>query len=232
MKSMIGEKSIILEAPHPSGRSANGGFLGCNHFNKVNQILIKQGKIGINWGLTKIQHHSIMPTPIINSNTKPNLSPINTDVLSSMITVKPRPNRGTPTILGYKQSAPQDNTAKIPPPIKDDIIQPTTIPEIPKINFGITKPNNKPLHSPITPAVPKLLSLMSLNTSPSQNTELPKDTELSQNTGLSQVPHSYQSPHLYQTSQQLENLEKLQASAGEYSEMTTNTATLSTSLVH
>lgn len=49
LKTMIGEKSVIFEASHPSGRSASRGFFGCDHFNKVNDVLIKNGKIGINW---------------------------------------------------------------------------------------------------------------------------------------------------------------------------------------
>jgi uracil-DNA glycosylase len=49
IKNMIGEKSITLDAAHPSGYSANKGFFGCNHFNKTNEILIKQGHNAINW---------------------------------------------------------------------------------------------------------------------------------------------------------------------------------------
>ncbi len=49
IKNMIGEKSIVLDAAHPSGRSANKGFFGCNHFNKTNDILIRQGHSAINW---------------------------------------------------------------------------------------------------------------------------------------------------------------------------------------
>lgn len=49
IKTMIGEKSVVLEAAHPSGLSANRGFFKCNHFNKANDILIKQGKEPIDW---------------------------------------------------------------------------------------------------------------------------------------------------------------------------------------
>ena len=49
IKDMIGEKSIPLDAAHPSGRSANKGFFGCDHFNKVNDLLVKQGHNAINW---------------------------------------------------------------------------------------------------------------------------------------------------------------------------------------
>ena len=77
LKNMIGEKSIILEAAHPSGRSANRGFFGCNHFNKTNEILIKQGHNAINWHInapleltynntTSINH---IPFPTINTTS-------------------------------------------------------------------------------------------------------------------------------------------------------------------
>lgn len=56
VKSMLNEKSFILEAPHPSGLSANNGFFGCNHFNLVNEILERQGKTKINWNITPIRN--------------------------------------------------------------------------------------------------------------------------------------------------------------------------------
>lgn len=39
----------ILSAPHPSPFSAHTGFLGCNHFSKINNILRKLGKKEIDW---------------------------------------------------------------------------------------------------------------------------------------------------------------------------------------
>jgi uracil-DNA glycosylase len=54
LKVMLGERSVVLEAAHPSGYSARTGFFGCGHFKTVNEILIKQGKIGINWQITPI----------------------------------------------------------------------------------------------------------------------------------------------------------------------------------
>lgn len=51
LQSVIGEKSIVLEAAHPSGMSANRGFFGCNHFNLANELLLKQGKSAINWNV-------------------------------------------------------------------------------------------------------------------------------------------------------------------------------------
>ena len=49
MKALIGEKSIILEAAHPSGLSARKGFFGCNHFNIINENLVKFNKKPITW---------------------------------------------------------------------------------------------------------------------------------------------------------------------------------------
>ncbi len=44
-------KSEVLTTSHPSGFSCRMGFLGCDHFNKVNEILVKQGKKKIDWNL-------------------------------------------------------------------------------------------------------------------------------------------------------------------------------------
>ena len=41
----------ILIAPHPSPLSAYRGFFGCQHFSKINQILVKNGFSEINWKL-------------------------------------------------------------------------------------------------------------------------------------------------------------------------------------
>jgi len=43
-------KHYILKAAHPSPFSANG-FLGCKHFSKTNEILIKEGHEPIDWSL-------------------------------------------------------------------------------------------------------------------------------------------------------------------------------------
>ena len=41
-------KHYVLEAPHPSPL-AGGGFFGCKHFSKTNEILANNGKDPINW---------------------------------------------------------------------------------------------------------------------------------------------------------------------------------------
>ena len=43
------QKHIVLTAPHPSPLSAHRGFLGCGHFSKTNELLIKSGRNPIDW---------------------------------------------------------------------------------------------------------------------------------------------------------------------------------------
>jgi uracil-DNA glycosylase len=44
-------KHFILRAAHPSPFSAYNGFMGCKHFSKTNEILMKEGLAPINWQL-------------------------------------------------------------------------------------------------------------------------------------------------------------------------------------
>jgi len=48
-KELIVGDHLILEAPHPSPLSANLGFIGCGHFSKCNEYLIKRGGKPILW---------------------------------------------------------------------------------------------------------------------------------------------------------------------------------------
>jgi uracil-DNA glycosylase len=50
LKKIIGSRATILETSHPSPLSCKQ-FLQCNHFNEVNDILIKQKKTPINWNI-------------------------------------------------------------------------------------------------------------------------------------------------------------------------------------
>lgn len=47
----VGERAVILTAVHPSGLSANRGFFGCDHFNKINQLLTELKSPAIDWNL-------------------------------------------------------------------------------------------------------------------------------------------------------------------------------------
>lgn len=49
MSLITNKNHYVLTAAHPSPLSAYNGFFGCNHFNKCNEILIKNGETPINW---------------------------------------------------------------------------------------------------------------------------------------------------------------------------------------
>ncbi len=44
-------KHHVLKAAHPSPLSAHTGFLGCGHFSKTNEFLMKQGVAPIDWSV-------------------------------------------------------------------------------------------------------------------------------------------------------------------------------------
>lgn len=44
-----GKKHHLLKSVHPSPLSAHRGFLGCKHFSKCNELLVKEGKAPIDW---------------------------------------------------------------------------------------------------------------------------------------------------------------------------------------
>ncbi|HVZ58122.1 MAG TPA: uracil-DNA glycosylase [Chitinophagaceae bacterium] len=44
-------KHLVLKAAHPSPLSAGNGFLGCRHFSKTNDYLVRQGIDPIDWRL-------------------------------------------------------------------------------------------------------------------------------------------------------------------------------------
>jgi uracil-DNA glycosylase len=51
-QSLIDEtKHLVLKAAHPSPLSAHNGFMGCKHFSKTNDYLIKNGLTPIDWTL-------------------------------------------------------------------------------------------------------------------------------------------------------------------------------------
>jgi uracil-DNA glycosylase len=45
------DQHLILETSHPSPLSVHSGFLGCSHFSKCNDYLVKSGQIPIDWSL-------------------------------------------------------------------------------------------------------------------------------------------------------------------------------------
>jgi uracil-DNA glycosylase len=50
--SYLNGGGIILTAAHPSGLSARRGFFGCEHFSKLNQLLIQRGDRQIDFNLS------------------------------------------------------------------------------------------------------------------------------------------------------------------------------------
>ena len=44
-------KHLVLKAAHPSPLSANNGFLGCRHFSKTNEYLVRSGIDPVDWSL-------------------------------------------------------------------------------------------------------------------------------------------------------------------------------------
>lgn len=92
LKPMLGEKSIVFEAAHPSGLSASRGFFGCNHFNLVNEKLIKLGKTPINWRLS--MREAFINKPVRNSKATIDsrlLKSIDIENMTGVMTVKEIP---------------------------------------------------------------------------------------------------------------------------------------------
>jgi uracil-DNA glycosylase len=47
--ALIGNKHLVLEAPHPSPLSSYRGFFGCGHFKQTNEHLLANNKQPIDW---------------------------------------------------------------------------------------------------------------------------------------------------------------------------------------
>ena len=45
------EAHHVLKAAHPSPLSAHNGFMGCGHFSKTNQLLVRDGKAPVDWSI-------------------------------------------------------------------------------------------------------------------------------------------------------------------------------------
>ena len=161
VKTMLGDRSVVLEAAHPSGLSARRGFFGCNHFNLANDALIRQGKVGINWRISSIAELNAVPraaapiAPAVAIGHQPILTPVNVSMLPTIIPLKPTITAGVPTILGVP--AVQLPHQKSPPvvPLLPTIpntkaASPGTHPSLPVLKPGT--PQVEPL--PVTPTVP------------------------------------------------------------------------------
>lgn len=170
LKPLLGERSIIFEAAHPSGLSARRGFFGCNHFNLANETLIKQGKVGINWRLsTRAELQSgpkvtPLPPPAVTDH-KAQLSPIDVTTLSTMLPTKsasPTPVKNLPKTpplpiilnltTGFTtQSLPMQTNPLPELPVVPETTTARVAPTIPKVNFG-TNTSPKPLILSVKPS--------------------------------------------------------------------------------
>lgn len=77
-RRLIDNRGFILEAPHPSGQSAYKGFFGSGHFQKINELLLRQKREAITWSLPTRQEILIKeyglpesPSPPPNINLVP-----------------------------------------------------------------------------------------------------------------------------------------------------------------
>lgn len=158
IKPMLGERSIVLEAAHPSGLSARRGFFGCNHFNQVNHYLILQGKVGINWKispLANLLHPDTQSTHTETHQRKLNLAPVDPNLLITAVSNKPttapqvnpspkipyveQRKPVIPIILDIPNVKPKTPNIEKETPIVETKKSPTNksiIPTIPKINFA------------------------------------------------------------------------------------------------
>lgn len=162
LKPMLGERSIILEAAHPSGLSARRGFFGSNHFNLANEALIRQGKVGINWRISTLAELKRLamkvevPPPATHTGHEPKFAPVDMAMLPTIISMQAY-NGNTPPIPKvaipgqYKITPPLPmipNTKPIVPTGQMERNLSPTLPPVPP------SPNEKPI-SP-TPIIPKI----------------------------------------------------------------------------
>ncbi len=67
------KKHLVLEGPHPSPLSAHRGFLGCRHFSKANEFLIKNHLTPIDWELPS-REVILQETDPLKNHQKPKAS--------------------------------------------------------------------------------------------------------------------------------------------------------------
>ena len=156
VKPMLGERSFILEAAHPSGLSANRGFFGCNHFNEMNKYLMKLDKPAINWKistLAELTNPTANVVPLVTNTIQRTFVPIDTNNMLSYSPVGKIPSatsatsaiQATPLIPPIRQVLNDDNNNKrrVLPMIPNvrTTLSDVGIPNIPVINYGNTNSN-------------------------------------------------------------------------------------------
>jgi uracil-DNA glycosylase len=170
MRPMLGEKSVIFEAAHPSGLSAKKGFFKCNHFNLINDALIQQGKESINWHLrtsVTIRNPTITEaTPQLGPQR--NLVPVNMTMsypaIPTTLERAPSPPQKYPTILGMPLLETSNNSPMLLPHIPNiKKMEPNTIVELKNGIITSTNPNSPTFNNktkapspPIIPIIPNI----------------------------------------------------------------------------
>lgn len=152
LKPIIGEKSLVLECPHPRNLK---GFLGCDHFIKANNALKKAGKNGIDWkisSLAELRSRSYFsqsdptkiitsPTPLSDSNNKISYSPPNIFPSSHIILADTKSSPIDHSSNHKNISTPLSLPFKIPEPSP---VYPTILEDLPKIpNFSSSNTKSK-----------------------------------------------------------------------------------------
>lgn len=117
IKPMLGERSIILEAAHPSGLSARRGFFGCNHFNLCNESLIRQGKTPIDWRITNQVSAPPVPTNMQRHVDTTKIVPVNIGHLAALIPAPVVPLPMMPKLTEVPINEPKSNIVPIIPVI-------------------------------------------------------------------------------------------------------------------
>jgi len=140
LKPILGERSVILEAAHPSGLSANRGFFGCNHFNLANNILIRQNKVGINWRISTLAEFKrtlikvTLPPSANHMFHQPKYAPVDVSILPPTIISRNQQigivhNDKIVTLLPIIPNTSGENNAT-------KKLSPKNVPKIPNINYG------------------------------------------------------------------------------------------------
>lgn len=156
LKPLLGEKSIILEAAHPSGLSAEG-FLGCNHFNLANDFLLKQGKTPINWKISTLAE--LNDTKIVDIDPilagfdhQPKLVPVDTNLLPSLLNnnLTTKNDTKSPDSKKLNNSGENNNSPLVTQPYP---MIPNTMISINKQSLQVEEPKEKSISQPEVPII-------------------------------------------------------------------------------
>lgn len=157
VKPMLGQRSIILEAAHPSGLSANRGFFGSDLFNLANKHLLKLGKAAVNWRISTLAELNNPVQNIVNNSPVPErkLVPVNTNEFPAYMPPRAYPTHlpVTPALQGlpvipplietHTQSTPTDERRRMLP----------VIPNVRSADATYKVPNIQPAQPALAPTM-------------------------------------------------------------------------------